>query len=76
MAKLKLKRELHEVECDVCGCKFKQIRWWQAYCSTSCRVRAWAFRGQKCVNGSQEAAAMRDELNRLRAILNDAGIPY
>lgn len=34
---LKVKRLKSEVECDVCGRRFMQTRWWQVYCSAKCR---------------------------------------
>ena len=34
---LKVKRVKSEVECDVCGRRFMQTRWWQVYCSKECK---------------------------------------
>lgn len=76
MTKPKFKRALQEVTCDVCGCKFKQIRHWQAYCSTSCRVKAWHRNCANALNAAERVAQLERELARLKGILEDASIPY
>ena len=76
MTKPKFKRQLQEVTCDVCGNVFSQIRPWQAYCCTACRVKAWHLRRYNALNAADAEQRLRDEINRLRAILDDAGIPY
>lgn len=80
MERLKLKRTCQTITCDVCSSVFKQIRPWQVYCSTACRVVAWHAKRGKCVNESldtqAEMAELRHEVARLKAILDDAGIPY
>ena len=32
-----IKKTKTEIECDFCGVKFMQSRWWQVYCSRKCR---------------------------------------
>lgn len=80
MERLKLKRTCQTITCDVCSSVFNQIRPWQVYCSTACRVVAWHAKRGKCVNESldtqAEMAELRHEVSRLKAILDDAGIPY
>ena len=76
MTKAKLKRALQTIECDVCGNVFKQMRPWQAFCCQACRRMNHARKGVNASDARAEVASLRDELNRLRAILDDAGIPY
>jgi len=75
-----IKRSCQTVTCDVCGNAFKQIRPWQVYCSTACRVVAWHSRRGICVNASLDAQVelreLREEVERLRSILEDNGIQF
>jgi hypothetical protein len=40
-----IKRMCSEVECDVCGTKFVQSRWWQMYCSRKCATTRKHYNG-------------------------------
>ena len=33
----KVQRVNQEIECEVCGTRFKQTRWWQVFCSKKCK---------------------------------------
>ena len=77
---MKIKRSCQTIACDVCGNVFRQIRPWQVYCCTACRVVAWHSRRGLCVNASLDAQVelreLRAEVDRLRTILSDAGINF
>ena len=36
----KVQRVNQEIECEVCGTRFKQTRWWQVFCSKKCKKMA------------------------------------
>ena len=77
---MRIKRSCQTIACDVCGNVFKQKRPWQVYCSTACRVVAWHSKRGLCVNAGLdtqvELRELRVEVDRLKAILSDAGINF
>lgn len=76
MVGLKIKRSCQDVTCDICGNVFKQLKVWQAYCSKRCRRDAAVLKRLYAPGASMEVAELRSEVARLKAILDDAGIPY
>ena len=77
---MKIKRSCQTIACDVCGNVFKQIRPWQVYCCTACRVVALHSKRGLCVNASLDAQVelrqLREEVDRLRSILTEHGIDF
>ena len=73
---MKLKRTCQTITCDVCGNVFKQLKPWQAFCSKRCRRDYAVLKRLHAPGASMEVAELRHEVSRLKAILDDAGIPY
>ena len=77
---MKIKRSCQTITCDVCGNVFKQIRPWQVYCSTACRVVSWHSKRGICVNAGLdvqvEVRQLQSEVDRLRSILAEHGIDF
>ena len=71
-----LKRTCSEATCDVCGKVFMQLRWWQVFCSQDCRRKNHVLKAMKASDALLELRELRAEVDRLRSILEDAGIIF
>ena len=73
---MRLKRTCSTVTCDVCGNVFMQLRWWQTFCSQDCRRKNHVLKAVKASDALLEVRQLREEVDRLRSILNDNGIQF
>ena len=71
-----IKRSCQTVTCDICGSVFKQLRWWQVFCSQDCRRKNHVLKALKASDALLELRELRAEVDRLKAILSDAGINF
>lgn len=62
---MKLKRIRGEIECEFCGKKFMQTRWWQVFCSKKCKESSSA-------TAKSEVRSLRLEVENLKKQLQEA----
>jgi len=60
-----VKRPKSEIECEFCGKRFMQTRWWQVFCSRGCKEKSSA-------TAKQEVRTLRLEVEGLKKQLKEA----
>ena len=60
-----IKRVRSEVECEFCGKKFMQTRWWQVFCSRGCKKTVERTAKSEVKRLTDEVRFLRSEVERL-----------